>query len=265
MNKTYYLFIDESGNYDPVNRQSKSYILCGCCTPNIKREEIKILADQIKFKYWGKTDIVFHSRDIGRNTGDFTIFAHNKKLRNDFLNDLLLFLKKIPITIFIILVDKEQARKRGWNKIKVIKKTNYILIYHFIAFLFSQAGARGKIIIESATAEKDRYILDAFAYFLSPGIREFKADYCQVRKVLTSLSFVTKNNMDIEEQIADLLAYGARCKFEKEYGKRVFKEDTYECMIIKVLERKLFKKPVNAKARKMRYFKKIQAFCVLPL
>jgi hypothetical protein len=264
MNKTYLLFIDESGNYDPANRQSKVYILCGCSIPEKRREEVKILADQIKFKYWGKTDIVFHSRDLGRNAGDFEIFKQNPNLKRDFLKDLCYFLKAIPVTILLILVNKELARKRGWNKIKVVKETNHWLIYHFIALLFSQTNTKGKIVVESATAEKDKYLLDAFAYFLSPGFTEFKVDFCQVRKVLTSLSFVTKNNLDIEEQIADLFAYGARCKFEQEQLKKVFKDGCYEAMIINILKKKLFQIPLKAKDRKMKFYKKIRAFCTLP-
>jgi len=32
---------------------------------------------------------------------------------------------------------------------------------------------------------------------------------------LTEVSFVTKKNFDVEEQLADILAYGLRLKYEK--------------------------------------------------
>ena len=81
--KEYFLFIDESGSPDPKNRQSDIYIFCGCSIPKYKREELKIWADRIKFKYWGKTNIVFHSREIGRNEGDFSIFKKNPTLKRN--------------------------------------------------------------------------------------------------------------------------------------------------------------------------------------
>jgi len=69
--KNYNLFIDELGNANPLNTSSPVYILCGIIVSGQNREKLKIHADQIKFKYWGNTNIVFHSREIGRSEGDF--------------------------------------------------------------------------------------------------------------------------------------------------------------------------------------------------
>ena len=66
-------FIDELGSASPKSIQSKLYILSGIMVTSQSRDRLKIMADQIKFKYWGKTDIVFHSREIGRKEGDFSI------------------------------------------------------------------------------------------------------------------------------------------------------------------------------------------------
>jgi len=264
MNKTLFLFIDESGNYDPKNKQSDLYILCGCSIPEYQREELKILADQIKFKFWGRTDIVFHSWDIGKNLGDFGIFKDDPKLKNEFVKDLFVFLKESPLILFFIIIDKKIARKKGWNQYKVIKETAHRLIYHFLALLFCYSNVSGKIIIESATAEKDKYYLDAFSYFLSPGFTELNVNYKEVRKVLTSLSFVTKDNFDIEEQIADLFAYGAKCKIDKIKDAKSIKAGSYEDTILSILEQKLIKRPIRAKERKMKFYEKIEPFCILP-
>ena len=40
----------------------------------------------------------------------------------------------------------------------------------------------------------------------------------KIKEKLTALSFVTKRNFDIEEQIADLFTYAARSKFKKDKG-----------------------------------------------
>ncbi|MEK7516987.1 MAG: DUF3800 domain-containing protein [Patescibacteria group bacterium] len=68
------LFIDESGIANPKVTNSEVYILAGCMVDDYAREKLKIEADQIKFKYWTKTNIVFHSKEIGRKEGDFKIF-----------------------------------------------------------------------------------------------------------------------------------------------------------------------------------------------
>ena len=60
----YHLYIDELGTPDPSDGLSEVYILCGCAIPEFKREILKNKADQIKFKYWDKTDFAFHSREL---------------------------------------------------------------------------------------------------------------------------------------------------------------------------------------------------------
>ena len=123
--------------------------------------------------------------------------------------------------------------------------------------------SRGKIIVESATAEKDFYFHKAIGYYLTAGIKELQVDYKKIQETLTSISFVTKNNFDIEEQVADLFAYAAKCKYMEKIGKK-FKKGLYEKMIISLLERKIFKKPTEAKDSKMKYFKKVDSFTILP-
>src|SRR3989338_1082611 len=121
MVKTLYLFIDESGSSSPVNKQSGLYILCGCAVKEDKRGDIKIFADKVKFKYWENKNVIFHSRDIGKNLFDFRIFSKSLEKRRAFIKDLLLFLDAIPITTLMVVVDKDLARRCGWNEVKIIK------------------------------------------------------------------------------------------------------------------------------------------------
>lgn len=108
------------------------------------------------------------------------------------------------------------------------------------------------------------YFISAFSYFLSPGVKEISIDFCIVQQLLTSISFVTKNNYDIEEQLADLFDYGARCKYLKEFEETKFKKNSYEDKLISIFEKKLFVRPQNAKAIKAKFYEKIIPFCVLP-
>lgn len=262
--KAFCFFIDELGQYDTKVTTSPYYILCGCAVPEDKRAEIKIFADQIKYKYWGRTDIVWHSRDLGRCEGDFSIFKNNAKLLEDFHKELFAFLANCPITLFVVLVDKEEARKQAWNGLKVVKETARTLFFQFIAFLLSGSSRKGSIIIESATAEKDSYYLKAFSYFLSPNITELSIAQSTMQKILTSLSFVTKNNHDIEEQIVDLASYGAKCYYEKREKKKVFPKNEYEERIIKFVSSKLFVSPNNAKQSKKQFLQHLKPFSILP-
>lgn len=221
--RNFELFIDESGTPDPIDLQSDIYVLCGCAVPSDERENLKIHADRVKFKYWGRTDLTFHSRTMGYQEKDFKIF-----------------------------------------KVKIVKETARRMFYHYIIWLFGLTHARGRITIESATAEKDRYYLSEFSRFLSPGCKELDVHYKKVQSKLTSIAFVTKNNDDIEEQIADLFAYASKCKFLRATKQKSFKVGSYEDRMIRVLENKLFQKPKFAREVKMKFYESIRPFCVLP-
>jgi hypothetical protein len=261
--KQYELFIDESGVADPLDKKSRYYVLCGCAVEKEQRMNLKIRADQIKFKYWGNTNVLFHSRDIGMKIGDYALFKKQKTLYVSFLKDLFDFLHSYPYTIFVTFSDKQEVRAKGWNVVKLIRETAHRLFYHFIVWLLA-SGGHGKITVESATSEHDRYYLMEFSYFLSPGCREFAPTNNKIKPLLTSIAFVTKQNSDIEEEIADLFAYAAQCKYLRQSGKETFKIGSYEDRMIRVLDRKLFQKPKFAKETKMKLYEAIEPFCIVP-
>jgi hypothetical protein len=63
----YTLFIDESGESFPGRyKESPFFIVSGCSINQDKRELASKELDQIKFKYWDKTNIVLISFEIGR-------------------------------------------------------------------------------------------------------------------------------------------------------------------------------------------------------
>jgi len=256
-NNQYKLFIDESGTASLKDKGSVLYILAGCSIEEGDRNEVKIKADQIKYKYWGRTDIIFHSREIGRRQNNFKIFK-DKKLYDNFLKDIKGFLLDAKFKMFFIILDKKKLRKLSWNQVKIYKETSKLMIHNFLLALLA-IDSRGKIIVESATSEKDFHFHRALGIFLSEGIKNPKIDFSLVQEKITSISFVSKKNHDIEEQIADLLAYGAKCKYLKNKLNR-----KYESLVVNILERKIFKIPKNANVGKMQYLKEINPFYVIP-
>lgn len=256
--KCYKLFIDELGSANQKH-PSELYILSGCSVEKEERKKIKIFADKIKFKYWGHTDIVFHSREIWRKEGNFLIFKNDKDKYNNFLNDLELLLTESNFKMFFCVVDKKKTSKLGWDETKIHKETTHSIIKNFLLISLSN-DSRGEIIIESATAEKDFFFHRSLGVFLSKGLTTPKTNFKEVQDTITSISFVSKKNNDIEEQIADLLAYGAKCK----YLKKKIKANSYEEMILAILKNKIYKKPRGAKKSKEKFLKEINSFYKLP-
>ena len=255
----YRLFIDESGTANPII--GDLYILAGCSVNKDDCQQLKIYADQIKFKYWGQTDIVFHSYEIGRREGDFAIFKDQEKYES-FMQDLENFLLYSKFKMLFIVLDKHKAKMAGWNEIKVYKDTTISLVRNFILSLLT-TDSKGEMIVESATAAKDKYMLDAFAYFLGAGILQPKINYETIQDTITSVSFVTKKNHDIEEQIADLFGYAAKLKYLKD-NKISFEEGLYETMMFKLLKQKIFVIPKDAGKKKSVFFEKMDPFLILP-
>lgn len=252
------LFIDESGQANPKTTNSGVYILSGCMADNMARTDLRTISDQIKFKYWEKTDIVFHSREIGRKEGNFTILK-DQNIQRSFEKNLFSVLNKGGYKMFFVLVDLKEAKKKNWNETKVYEETANYIVKNFILALLAEGNCRGRIVIESATSKKDFYYHKAASYFLSGGLPQAKVNYKRVQEVLTEVSFVTKKNHDIEEQIADLLAYGARLKFNKTKP-----QNDYEKKLLKVINSKLFVMHPNTGVKKKKFHSLIESFKVLP-
>ncbi|MFH1561097.1 MAG: DUF3800 domain-containing protein [Patescibacteria group bacterium] len=252
-------FIDELGSASPKATQSKLYILSGIMVASKAREQLKIRADQIKFKYWDRTDIIFHSREIGRKEGNFNILKDESTNKN-FTRDLIRFLHQGGFHLFGVIVDKTKIPK-NWNEKTLYKKTSEIIIKNFIFALLAQRNCRGRLIVESATAEKDFYYHKTAGHFLSNGFKKPKVDFRQVQNVLTEVSFVTKKNFDIEEQLADILAYGLRLRYEKRSESEL---SDYEKRLVKVVDKKLFSMPPGTGTEKKKFYSQIETLRVLP-
>jgi hypothetical protein len=177
------------------------------------------------------------------------------------VTDLFKLLKAGGLTVFINITELAEARRRNWTTSTVLKRSSDHVVASFTRYLLG-CGGKGKITIESATDMQNGFFLKAFAHYLAPNAIP-AVNFRDVQKALTSLSFVTKNNHDTEEQIADLFAYAARCKYEKEEKGVVFASSSYEEKIMRILEGRLFAAPANASPAKAALYSEIEPFKVL--
>lgn len=254
------LFIDESGIANPKVEQSKTYILSGCVVREDVREQIKIKADQIKFKYWNRTDVVFHSKELARKEGEFKIFQ-DRKIYKSFCDDLFNFLMNSSFFLLFVIVDKQKAKKGNWNDIKVYNETAEYMVKNFLLSLLAQEESKGRLVAESATSVKDFSFHKAASSFLARGMEDLGVTYDQVQDVLTEISFVTKHNHDIEEQIADIMAYGAKLKFLKTKQTEM---NEYEKKLVILLNKKLFKMHPDTVGKKKMFHSQIDSFKIIP-
>jgi len=233
--KNYKLYIDESGIPNP-NHYDKNYTLCGIVVQKYWAEELKIKADQIKFKYWNNTDMVFHSHEIGAKINDFSILQ-NPNVRKSFLKDLICFLSNGKFHCIIVSVNKEKAIQAGWNEDEILNQSNDKIIEIFLEFLARHQNT-GQIVLESSSA-KDIDFYKRYTKYLSHGFANLELSGADVKKMFTSLSFVSKNNHDIESQLADIFAYPATCRFLHNEGVKLLPVGSYEEKISNIMTSKL--------------------------
>ena len=264
MKKVYKLYIDELGMSHPGSFEtSPYYILLGCIIDEQHQRELEDYANHIKFKYWGRTDIIFHSADIAHNTRGFEILA-DETIKQQFYKDLMAMLHAVPFNITAAIVDKRKAYESFWKEKTVIKRSAEAVLFNFLAYVYGKMPSRGKIIIDASNIDRDTQYLEAFNRLLSPSFQPDEDTFVNVRETLTSINFVTKQNHDIEAQVADLMAFGIRCKQEVAANNAEYAKSSYEYKIMHVAETKLIKTDPSMSKDKKKYFSMIHPAEVMP-
>jgi hypothetical protein len=261
----YCLFIDESGTPAPAYLPNSPYTLIGCAIDEDKRESLKQKADALKLKYWKRTNVIIHHQDLDKCKGEFSIFKNDLKKKEEFKKDLLHFLNIAPVNIFVASVDKTKLTNT-WKQETIIKKTARAVFFDYISFLYTRKSPHGNIIIEASDSTKDKNYLDAFTYFLSPACPHLDKDFevRDIKNVVTSVMFVTKMNNDGETQIADIFGYAAKCLFSKKARSKTYVKGSYEYLMIKALEAKMFKIQSSLGADKRKFANKIKSHQIIP-
>ena len=261
----YMLFIDESGESTPIRyKVSPLFILVGCSIASDRRVLVENYLNHIKFKYWGNTNVLFKSSDLGRKQKDFSIFKKDRNKFSEFVRDLEKCLLLSSFSLIAVVVDQKNACLSNWNQRAVLKYSYKQIFHNFVRMLIAQ-GCAGQILQEASSTIQDITIYENFFNIQSNGIRKDKISSDQVKSCLTSLSFVTKRNMDTESQLADLLAYGI--KLDYLVNKKILTVsslDEYGKMIRKCAKAKYFIIPSNLSTKKKLVYKNFKPIVLLP-
>lgn len=241
----YTLYLDETGTntLKHIDDKKPHFLISSVIVHNNEKENLRIKANQIKFKYWGKyKKVCFHANEMEKYRGIYSIFNDNggripKIPIQDFYEDMCNFLKESSIKIGISCINKkkyisddkniqnalskmDKNKKNNWAKLvsgierKILFDSAYDMFVMFLSYLLSRKDGDGQVVIESSSKGQDMVYFDAYTKLLCSGCSELNLTASEVRQRFTSISFVTKNNEDIETQIADLVAhfFGVKCR-----------------------------------------------------
>jgi len=227
------LSLDESGKAS-YKHASELFILSGL----IISEKFKIRLDnkirKLKNKFFGNEEIVFHSRDMYRRKGPFSVLK-DEKTEINFWSELISILNNQEINVVFVITDKNKSKKNGWLA-KTILKRSYLLALTIFFNIVKESSSKGKIIVESDPTQ-DQYLIEAH--------NSLQSQYFEYKNFITSLSLVNKNNMDADVQIADALA----SIVGKLYTKK--KLSKIENMKKRLIERKLLGKKSLSRLEKL--------------
>ena len=219
------LSIDESGKAS-FEHASKLFILSAVLIKEDFRPKLDVKIRRLKKKFFKDENIVFHSRDMSRKKGKFSLLRDSK---NEILfwSEFISILNSDEISFIFVITDKQRAKKLGWQP-KTILKRSYLRLAQLFLTNLTKDQSKGKIVAESDPSQ-DLFLMEAHA-----GLQSLNHSY---RNSVTSISFVKKTNLDPDVQIADALAPIAGMIFSNEKSK-----SRIEKIKVKLIERKLLNK-----------------------
>nr|DAM62663.1 MAG TPA: Protein of unknown function (DUF3800) [Caudoviricetes sp.] len=196
----YILFADET-NKTPKNPFFcfAGFIIKRCDYENLLLKQI----NDLKAKYFGKTDIVLHYTDMKNNKGDFGVFKTNSALRNKFWTDLVKIIDCLDITIIGVYYDVNLMKDTFVSG----ATTNYdiafrYLLENYMHFLKENNGV-GSICVESRTFKENMYLQCNYLDYILNGSIFYNCN--DTEKHLASIGFTIKGDNCIGLQIADLI------------------------------------------------------------
>lgn len=285
----YTLHIDETGTntLKHIEKDKPHFIMSSVILHKKAGEPLRTKANQIKFKYWGRYKMInLHAQEMKSLRGIYSIFRekNGKKPKlsiEEFYEDIINMLNESSIKVGAFCINKDKYINKNRSLSVSIKKmdekrknkySRYVsgiekkiiqnFAYNsFVMFLSSlDKNKRGQIVIESSTKNKDILFFDAYSKLMQSGCPELGLNNLEVREKLSSISFVTKNNEDIETQIADLVAHFFGIKSRIIDNIEIIDDKSVESKMLKKIESLTFEYKSNCNPnKKVDSFQKINS------
>ena len=135
--------LDESGKAS-FEHPSKLFVLSAVLVPESFRSKLDNKIKKIKKKFFKDEEIVFHSRDMSRKKGPFSILR-DPKTETAFWSEFVSVLNNKDISLIFIITNKTKAVKLGWQP-KTILKRSYLRLLELFLIQLNKNKNKGKII-----------------------------------------------------------------------------------------------------------------------
>jgi len=196
----YIVYVDESGDHGlaQINPQNPVFVLAFCIFNKTEYAE-KIVPEiqKLKFRFWGHDNVILHSRDIRKATGDFAILQ-NKHVREAFLEQLTHLMETLPYTVVGVGIDKTKFKQTNaqHNPYEAALKYGFVELLHWLLDKSPSEKLMHIICEKRGKTEDNALELEFYRYYepykISPNYK---------------LQFMPKQHNSTGLQFADLVAY----------------------------------------------------------
>ncbi len=203
------MFLDESGdhslNLSKIDKSYPMFVLAGCIFDfDYYIKVVEPSVNELKIKYFKRTDIILRSYDIRKQKGEFASLVDYKK-RIEFYEDINKILSGFEFTVIAAAINKLNHINQYKNP-----ENPYNLCFRFIlerAVMYLGRNTDNMILrVESREGHNDKQLAVVYENFRQKGFSEFiKPD--EIQRKLVDLSFNQKSQNVIGHQIADLVVY----------------------------------------------------------
>lgn len=205
------LFLDESGDHSltKIDASFPIFVLAGCIFDEAEYQQNgKSKIDAFKIRYFNKTDIILHSREIRKCEPPFNILL-NKNTKQSFYIDIDNLMSGLSYTILASAILKERIKNQYSDPANPYRLSLEFIMERFLYFL-EEKNDVGYISVESRDPKSNTDLLASFTDIINNGSWvsddiHIKAERFQQK--IQKMIFITKQQNENGHQIADLVAY----------------------------------------------------------
>jgi hypothetical protein len=202
----YHLFIDETGDpsLQSVNEDFPIFVLCGCLISNDQYKELQDKVSALKQYFFGRDDIILHSRDIRKCEGVFSkLFDFS--IKESFYAELNALISSTSFTVIAVAIRKYDFIERyGKLADDPYEVSLSFLLERSVMATDSSGGQILHIMAESRGRKEDDILKRRYNRLLDVGTNHISAIRFQNR--IVDMRFRRKECNDCGLQLADLCA-----------------------------------------------------------
>ncbi|WP_439554995.1 DUF3800 domain-containing protein [Dyadobacter sp.] len=203
------LYMDESGDHglDRIDPGFPVFVLCGVLFYEDGYQKMRDHLNQIKIKFWGTKEVIFHSRDIRKCQKEFQILL-DLNIKAAFYTELNACISAHPFKIIAAAIDKTKYIQRYGRIADDPYEISLSFIIERTIFLLDDFKHKSKsirIIIEKRGEKEDKKLASYFEKVKARGTGFIGRE--RIQEYDLKIEFRDKKDNINGLQVADLIPY----------------------------------------------------------